>query len=406
MNEPTLRIEYKEIPPQETHGEGANNDHSLEKNKWDHQKKTRNSLVLIHLNGAFEVDYWEEMRELISALDLKASQDVILDFSKLVRFDTFGAWQISRFINHLKLNGVTYRFHHIRKADKALILDICDLKVPEETLKKTTPHGILPLISRVGERTLSHQANLIKTISFLGWIFLGFWTLLKRKRRFRWRSFYSFIDDVGFQALPIISMIAFLIGVVLVYQGISQLERFGAQIFTVNLLAISVLRELGILLTAIVVAGRSGSSFTAQIGFMKLNQEIDAMQVMGLSPLQILIIPRILALIVCMPLLTVFCDLIALGGGAIMCASLIHLSVDQFLVQLQSSIQPWTFWTGLIKAPVFAFVIGFVACQEGMRVKGGAEDVGRRTTQSVVKSIFLVLVLDAIFSVLYSYLGI
>lgn len=218
--------------------------------------------------------------------------------------------------------------------------------------------------------------------------------------------FVKYLDHTGVRALPIIGLVSILIGVVLVYQGVSQLERFGAEIFTVNLLAVSVLRELGILLTAIVVAGRSGSAFTAQIGFMKLNQELDAMKVLGLEPLQILVVPRVLALMVVLPLLTVFCDLIALSGGALMSMHLIDLSFSQFMAQLQSAIKPSTFWVGIVKAPIFAFVIALIGCYEGLQVSGGAESVGRRTTRSVVRSIFMVIVLNAFFSVLFSILKI
>ena len=192
----------------------------------------------------------------------------------------------------------------------------------------------------------------------------------------------------------------------LVYQGADQLRRFGAEIFTINLLAVSVLRELGILLTAIVVAGRSGSAYTAQLGFMKLNQEIDALYVLGFNPVDVLVIPRVLSLVIVLPLLTFFADMMALVGGGIATYFLIGTGPADFSKHLLLSIKDWTFWAGIVKAPVFAFVIALTACFEGLRVSGGAESVGRRTTQSVVEGIFLVIVLDAAFSILFSFLEI
>jgi phospholipid/cholesterol/gamma-HCH transport system permease protein len=202
-----------------------------------------------------------------------------------------------------------------------------------------------------------------------------------------------------------VGLISLLIGVVLVYQGATQLKRFGAEIFTVDLLAVSILREVGVLLTSIVVAGRSGSAFAAQIGTMKLNQEIDAMTTMGLNPITVLVIPRVLALMVMLPILTFWSDIMGVLGGALMSMSTIDLSLSQFLRQFNLAITPWTFWVGMIKAPVFAFLIALIGCFEGLRVHGGAESVGRHTTNAVVKGIFMVIVSDALFSIIFSKLG-
>jgi phospholipid/cholesterol/gamma-HCH transport system permease protein len=190
------------------------------------------------------------------------------------------------------------------------------------------------------------------------------------------------------------------------YQGADQLRRFGAEIFTVDLLGISILREIGILLTAIVIAGRSGSAFTAQIGTMKVNQEIDALRTIGLDPIEILVVPRLLALMIALPLLAFFADMLGLFGGGLMCAVALDIAPSQFLQELDRAIAPGTFLVGLAKAPVFAFLIAMVGCYEGLSAGGSAESVGRMTTRAVVVGIFLVIVFDALFSILFSYLGV
>ena len=214
------------------------------------------------------------------------------------------------------------------------------------------------------------------------------------------------MEQSGLNALPIVGLISFLIGVVLAYQGADQLARFGAQIYTVNLVGVGVLREMGILLTAIIVAGRSGSAFTAQIGTMKVNEEIDAMRTMGLDPMEVLVLPRIMALVLVMPLIAFYADIMGLLGGAVMATAVLDISFFQFARQLNASDPIWSFWIGIIKAPIFAFIIATIGCYEGLRVTHSAESVGRQTTRAVVEAVFLVIVLDALFSILFSVLGI
>ena len=206
--------------------------------------------------------------------------------------------------------------------------------------------------------------------------------------RLRLTSLVHHLEQTCVNALPIVGLIAFLIGIVMAYQGADQLRRFGAEIFTVDLLAISALREIGILLTAVVVAGRSGSAFTAEIGMMKVNEEVDALRTMGLDALEILVLPRLLALMIALPLLAFFADIMALFGGGLMCAFVLDISPSQYLARLSEAIWPRTFWVGIVKAPVFAFVIAMVACYEGLTVDGSADSVGRNTTLAVVIGIF------------------
>ena len=214
------------------------------------------------------------------------------------------------------------------------------------------------------------------------------------------------MEQVGLNATPIVGLLAFLIGIVFAYQGADQLRRFGAEIYTVNLLGIAILRELGVLLTAIIIAGRSGSAFTAQIGTMQVNQEIDALRTIGLDPVEVLVLPRVFGLVVTLPMLVFYADLMGLLGGWLMTWATLGITAANFLDQLRSAITQWTLWVGIIKAPFFAAIISMVGCYEGFNVTGSADSVGRLTTQSVVESIFLVIVADAAFSILFSVLRI
>ena len=206
--------------------------------------------------------------------------------------------------------------------------------------------------------------------------------------------------------MPIVSLIAFLIGVVIAYQGAVQLRQFGTEIYTVDFLAIAIFRELGILLTAIIVAGRTASAFTAQIGSMQANEEISAMRTMGLDPVEMLVIPRVMALVAGLPLLAFLADILGLVGGAVICWVVLDIGPQIFIQRLPDTASMWSFWLGIIKAPFFGLIIGMVGCFEGMAAGASAESVGRHTTRSVVQSIFLVIVVDAVFSVLFSMLGI
>jgi len=206
--------------------------------------------------------------------------------------------------------------------------------------------------------------------------------------------------------MPIVGLLSFLIGVVLAYQGADQLRRFGAEIYTVNLLGIAILRELGVLLTAIIIAGRSGSAFTAQIGTMQVNEEIDALRTLGLDPIEVLVVPRVLGLALTLPLLAVYAAFMGLLGGCLMSWASLGILIPTFLEQLRSAITEWTFWVGIIKAPFFAIIIALVGCYEGFNVARSADSVGRLTTPSVVESIFIVIVADAAFSIMFSMLRI
>ena len=243
-------------------------------------------------------------------------------------------------------------------------------------------------------------------INFLGHAIVVVARTIRHPRRIRIVPLINQMEKAGLDAMPIVGLISFLIGVVLAYQGSDQLARFGAQIFTVNLVGVGVLREMGIILTAIIVAGRSGSAYTAQIGTMVVREEVDAMRTIGLDPMEMLVMPRIFALVLVMPLLAFYADIMGILGGAVMTATVLDISFETFARQLRDAVPMWSFWVGIIKAPIFGFVIGLVGCFEGFKVERSAESVGLRTTAAVVEAVFIVIVLDALFSILFSLLKI
>jgi phospholipid/cholesterol/gamma-HCH transport system permease protein len=269
------------------------------------------------------------------------------------------------------------------------------------------PRGFGQFLFELGRGTMHALGQGYAMLGFLGRVTVeATEAVLAPQRELPVPAFVRQIEETGLTALPIVGLLAFLIGVVLAYQGADQLRRFGAEIFTVDLLGVGFLRELGGLVTAIIVAGRSGSAFTAYIGTMRVNEEVDAMETMGLNVAEILVLPRILGLVIALPLLTFYADIVGLIGGMVMCYFDLHITVPVFLRELQAAITFKTLLVGLIKAPVFAFLIGLVGCFEGLRVERNAESVGRLTTRSVVESIFLIITFDAGFSVFFSILGI
>ena len=222
-----------------------------------------------------------------------------------------------------------------------------------------------------------------------------------RPKMLRLPSIVRHIHETGVTAIPIVSLIAFLISVVVAYLGAQQLSRFGATIFVVDLVTIAVLREMGVLLTAIIVAGRSGSAFAAEIGVMQLNEEVDALRAMGMNPIELLVVPRVLGLVIALPLLTIVADAMGLAGGGLLSLVQLHIPPEQFIVRLREALSPTTFWAGLVKAPVFALLIAMVGAYRGMQVRESARELGRLTTMAVVQAIFLVILADALFAVLF-----
>ena len=323
----------------------------------------------------------------------------------VLRMDTSGAWLLARLGRAWESRGTAMSFEGLTPARRELLR--LAREVPDEPMPPSPgARGLLGFMDKVGRRTVDVGREALALLSFFGQILVVLARTVLQPWRLRLTSLVRQMELTGLDAIPIVALLSFLIGIVLAFQGADQLRRFGAEIFTVNLLGVSVLRELGVLLTAIIVAGRSGSSFTAQIGAMQVNQEVDALRTIGLDPVEVLVLPRVLALAITLPLLVFLADIMALAGGALMVVTALDIPAAQFLRQLSGAVYPGTFWAGLAKAPVFAFLIAMVGCYEGMRVERNAAGIGKSTTKSVVVSIFLVILVDAIFSVMFSQLGI
>jgi phospholipid/cholesterol/gamma-HCH transport system permease protein len=263
------------------------------------------------------------------------------------------------------------------------------------------PPDSVGFIGELGRWSLLQGEHARGVIAFFGRIASVVGEAFSRPRALRISSLARHIYETGITAIPIVSLIAFLISVIVAYLGSQQLSRFGADIFVVDLVTISVLREMGVLLTAIIVAGRSGSAFAAEIGVMQLNEEIDALRAMGMNPIEMLVVPRVVALVIALPLLTVIADVMGLAGGGLLSLVKLHIPLSQFTYRLREAVAPTTFWSGLIKAPVFAVLIAMVGTYRGMQVRDSARELGRLTTVAVVQSIFLVILADALFAILF-----
>ena len=329
-----------------------------------------------------------------------------LDLASLGRIDTAGAWLIQREIKALEAAGTTIDLAGATEGVATLLATVTRHDVEHPPIEPEYVNPAVAMVERLGRGAFYFGREAQELVNFLGLLILTLLRSLAQPRRLRLVSIVSHLETTGLNALPIVGLLSFLIGIVLAYQSADQLAKFGAQIFTVNIVGIGVLREMGVILTAIIVAGRSGSAFTAQIGTMKVNQEIDAMETIGLNPIEVLVVPRVIALCIALPLLTFYADMMGLLGGAIMANGSLDISFVQFLRQLNEAVTLGSFWFGVCKAVPFAFVIAMVGCFEGLKVKGDAASVGTQTTRSVVESIFLVIVIDAVLSVFASVVGI
>jgi len=327
-----------------------------------------------------------------------------IDLDRIERLDTAGAWLIHRATRRLAAEGTRLDWRRARPDHQALIELVQGLERPVAPRPKPRA-WLIAVLNRAGWATAKILRESRIQLGFLGRVVLALARASIQPHRLRWTALAFHLEQTGLNAMPIVALISFLIGVVLAYQGASQLQQFGASIFVVDLVGVSVLREIGILLTAIVVAGRSGSAFTAAIGSMKLREEIDAMRTLGLDPLQVLVVPRVIALVLALPALTFLADCMGLLGGMLM--SWIELGIRPFqaMERFQAAVDIRHFWIGMIKAPVFAFLIALVGCFNGLRVKSNAESLGKRTTRAVVEAIFLVIVADAAFSIILQALS-
>jgi phospholipid/cholesterol/gamma-HCH transport system permease protein len=316
------------------------------------------------------------------------------------QLDLSGAWLLRSFLQRARDAGVEPDFDGAPPAALTLLEHTATGELPPQ-LRQEEWLRPAHAVEGIGRRTVRGWHELQGGLTLVGRICVALARGLRSVRRLRPISVARHVYDTGITAIPIVALIGFLISVILAYMGAQELRQFGAEIFTVDLVTVGVLRELGVLLTAIIVAGRSGSAFAAEIGAMQLNEEIDALRAIGVDPVEVLILPRVLGLCIALPLLTVVADVIGLVGGALLCHDLLDMPLAQYLIRAKGAIAPTTFWVGMIKAPAFAILIAIAGVYCGLRVRGSSRELGRLTTSAVVQAIFYVILADALFAVLF-----
>jgi phospholipid/cholesterol/gamma-HCH transport system permease protein len=352
------------------------------------------------------VGHWtSEHAELVESLaaDIASGADqshVILDLSGVRRLDTLGAWVLDRTRHELGAHDLSADFANASPEQQILLDEVAYRGFQEQP--KIRRWKAVDFLVDVGRSVAGAGRDLVDGVAFLGELVSALIRVVVRPRRFRGTAVVNQLEQIAYRGVPIIVLISFLVGCIVAQQGIFQLVRFGATPFVVDLIGILILRELALLLTSIMVAGRSGSAFTAEIGSMKMREEIDALRVMGLDPIEVLIVPRILALVIGLPLLAFISSIAALSGGGVTAWFYGDVSPDVFLSRLRAAVSMNTFLVGMIKAPFMALVIGIIATLEGLAVEGSAESLGRHVTSSVVKSIFMVIVLDGLFAMFFA----
>lgn len=364
-------------------------------------------LLRIEASGEWRIAHLDPVDRRLRALtaDSIAAHHAIIDLSGISRFDTAAATILNRTARLLEEKGIRVSFEGVSDSWQTLLDKIGEFGAPAPAY--THKHPLyLEIIGRIGETTRAIGEEVTGMLGFIGSVLTGAAQTALSPRRFRWVPFVHHMEKSGFDALPLVCLLTFLIGAVVAQQGAVQLRTFGAEVFTVNLIAIVFLREVGLLLTAIIVAGRSGSAFTAEIGSMKMREELDAMRTLGLDPMDMLILPRVAALTITLPLLTFIADIMGLLGGGVVVYFMLDMSPGVYLARVQEAVDFWTIAVGLIKAPFMASIIALVGCRAGLSVTGSAESVGAMTTRSVVRSIFLVIILDALFAMFFTAVGV
>jgi phospholipid/cholesterol/gamma-HCH transport system permease protein len=375
-----------------------------------------NLILLSQQSGGEHLDFaatgsWtvENARSLEPLLDTATDPDsvarsIAIDTAKIDRLDSFGAWLLERALRTWSVQGREAKLVGLSQDYQDLVKKVHSgtQKLTPEPTKK---NFIVAILESVGRKMVSAGDDLLLIAQMAGALMVALKRVLLRPSTFRLTSMVNHLERVGWQAVPIMLLITVLIGAILAQQGIFHFRKFGADIYVVDMVGVLVLRELGVLIVCIMVAGRSGSSYTAELGAMKMREEIDALRTMGFDPVEVLILPRIIALVIAVPVLTFIGSMAALYGGGFVSWLYGGILPEVFLSRLREAISVETFEVGIIKAPFMALVIGLVACVEGLQVEGSAESLGEQTTNSVVKSIFLVIVLDGIFAMFFASIG-
>ncbi|MCI4590738.1 MlaE family lipid ABC transporter permease subunit [Sphingobium sp. BYY-5] len=362
----------------------------------DLSEETRNGGTVIRLSGNLAIACLHDLPARLDGLQGPVSA---IDLADIDHIDTIGAWTVHRTAKRLGA-AITGAHDEVLR----LIEAVGNLDEPVAI----HPEHIAPwrrVVGEIGEAVTNAGATLFGLLGFFGATLVASWSVIRHPSRFRWNAVIQRFEVVGVSALGIIGLMSFLIGIVIAQQGSVQLRQFGMEMLTINLVGRLTFRELGVLMTAIMVAGRSGSAFAAQLGTMKLTEEIDAMRTIGVSPMESLVLPRTLAVVVMMPLLGFYASIVAIIGGGFLCAVSLDIPPITFVQRLREVVPITDLWVGLIKAPVFGVIIALSGCFQGMQVKANAEEVGTRTTAAVVQAIFLVIVIDAFFAVFFTWVG-
>ena len=362
----------------------------------DYSESFEDGRCVLRFTGNLTLARIRKVHERLESFD---AERVRIDLSDVTRMDTVGAWIIHKLTRDrdAEVVGAT--------EDQKVLLDHVAAADQPTKLRPDAEPPFYRFVGQVGGATKTALATLVGLIGFFGALLVSTWNVIRRPRRFRLNAVVQRFEVVGVHALGIIGLMSFLVGIVIAQQGSVQLRQFGAEVFTINLIGRLTFRELGVLMTAIMVAGRSGSAFAAQIGSMKLNEEIDAMRTIGVSPMEALVLPRVLATVLMMPLLAFYSAIIALIGGGLLTWISLDIPPITFIQRIQEVVPMTDVWSGLIKAPVFGLIIAMAGCYQGMQVEGNSEEVGLRTTAAVVQGIFLVIVIDAFFAVFFTNLG-
>ena len=358
---------------------------------------------LLRLGGRLTIATASDLDRAFALIQPEA-RPLIVDVAQCARVDTTGAWLIHRLVRDWKAGGQPATVRGA-SADVLQLIDRLGAADRKRGPRRPPARGIAATLANIGGAMIGAIATLGGFLDFLGTTLLALARTLPRPAKWRWDPIIYQGEAVMVNALGIVGLMSFLVGFVIAQQGAVQLKQFGADVFTINLIGRATLRELGVLMTAIMVAGRSGAAFAAQIGSMKLNEEVDALRTIGMSPYEVLVLPRLLALVLTMPLLAFFAALCALIGGGLYCWIDLSIPPVTFIARIREVVPMTDFYITLIKAPVFAVVIAITGCFQGMQVTGNAESVGQRTTAAVVQSIFLVIVIDAFLAVFFAALG-
>lgn len=366
----------------------------------------RDGHVMVSAHGDWTIRAAGALDERLRALAAERAQSVRFDLSGVTALDTAGAWLLHRTARAFENTGAGTEVSGLAETYRPMMDVVAAAAERAGDRVSLLRNYWIVMLERVGQATVEAWRQAAALLNFYGLTIVIFVTLIRYPRRLRLVSLVNQMEQAGLNAVPIIALLSFLVGIVIAFVGADQLRRFGAEVFTINLLGVMTLREIGALLTAILVAGRSGSAFTAQIGTMQVNEEVDALRTIGLDPVEILVLPRIVGLLLAMPILVFIGEVSGLLGGALMTTIVLDFTFTQFMQQLHSVVTLDHFFVGMIKAPVFAYIIALVGCHQGLQVKGSAESVGRMTTKSVVTSIFLIIVANAIFSTVFSILKI